>query len=314
MRNLLHLLISISLTTLCSCATLNMNLTRKADYGFIDKQRNYTDNAVVVVVGFPEEIVAATPDFYSEIMPLFGFGRDKRVRAGHIGLVIAKEGSPEFQYFDVGRYLSPVGYSRLRGANTDPELTIEIDAQWDGKQLKNVPELLLWLEKHPEVTCGEGTLYASVSQCIDYNRTMQFINHLQSMEIFSYGPFVNEGSNCTRFVADALHHGVCDEKVLKQVKALYSLTPSCLGNIEAANSYDKYYVVRGGSLTLESKKLGRIQRSIIMDWGANFPAKTLEGTMKPPKNIEHGDNWLCYLEPEKEDGLKSSQQVSLINF
>ncbi len=276
---------------LCSCAALNMNVTRKADYGFIEKERNYKDDAAIVVVAFPEEIVATTPDLYSEIMPLFGFGRDKRVRAGHIGLVIAKEGESEFKFFDVGRYIAPVGHSRVRGANTDPEQTIVMDAEWDGKLLKNAPDLLLWLEKHPEVTCGEGALYASVSESVDYERTMRFINHLQDMEIFSYGPFVREGSNCTRFVADALHHGVSDEKIVKRIRAQYGLTPSCLSNVEAANSYDKYYVVRDGSLSQESDNLSRIQRSLIMDWGRDFTERTLEGTMEAPTDVEHGEDW-----------------------
>ena len=252
---------------------------------------NDVDNATLIVLAYPEEIVRTTPSFYSDLLPYIGMGIPGRIRAGHACMVLVKEGSDTFEYYDFGRYITPENYSRARSASTDPETTIDIKARWDGKHLTNLPELLQWLYDHPEKTRGVGDLYASMSEKVNYERVKEYVQIMQSKGIMKYGPFVEEGSNCARFVTDAMYHGILDKKLHRKVRNQYLLTPSGLGNVGAANSDSHHFVVSEDSLYRSDKNLDQLQRSIIFDFGEGYGEYTTQGGLTPPKNITPRKGW-----------------------
>ncbi|MGL4993717.1 MAG: DUF6695 family protein [Bacteroidales bacterium] len=254
-------------------------------------QKSEIDNATLIVMAYPEAIVRTTPSLYSDILPYLGMGVPGRIRAGHACMVIVKEGSSEFEYFDFGRYITPDGYSRVRGKESDPETKVDVVARWDGKQLLNVEELLQWLYNHPEKTHGSGDLYASVSEVVNYERVKEYIDEIQKRELLPYGPFVKNGSNCSRFVTGAMYHGILDEDVQDEIELTCSFTPSVLANVEAANTYDYYYVVNEESVSKLECSLLATQVDLLFDNGEGYAPYTSEGSIVSPKDVEAQDDW-----------------------
>lgn len=276
------LLLLFSVLTLSSC---------KSKCEIEIQETSNTDNAVLIALAYPESIVRTTDSFYSKLLPWIGMGVPGRMKAGHACMVIAKEGSDTFEYYDFGRYITPLGLSRVRGANTDPELTIDVKAKWNGKQLLNLEELLRWLRAHPEKTHGTGNLYASVSEKVNYERVKEYISIMQKKELWPYGPFVSEGSNCSRFVTGAMYHGILDKEIHKKVKRLYWFTPSVLGNVDAANSYDKHIVVSEDSVLYASNNLKLEQYKILFDMGEGYSPYCPEGSLVPPSKMIVEEDW-----------------------
>ncbi|BDD06638.1 DUF6695 family protein [Aureibacter tunicatorum] len=252
-----------------------------------------TDNAILIVLAYPEEVVRTTEAFYSNLLPLIGMGKKGSIRAGHAAMVLVKNGSKEFEYYDFGRYITPEGYSRMRSRASDPETKIDVKPRWKGDELVNVEELLQWLYDHPEKTKGIGDLYASLSTEVNYERVKEYIKIIEEEELLEYGPFVKNGSNCARFVTGAMYHGIMDEELQKKVRKLYHITPSGLGNVDAANSLDNYFVVNEDEIFQSNKDLDKIQRDIIFDWGKGHQPLSEKGTLSAPKNAEYeiGENW-----------------------
>ena len=255
-----------------------------------DPDKN-VDNATLIVMAYPEAICRTTEASYSDILPLIGIGKKQLIRAGHACLAIAREGCSKIEYFDNGRYIAPEGFCRVRGENTDPELRVDIEAKWEGKNLTNVEEILDWFYHHPEKTHGDGTLYAGISEIANYEATKECVNIIQDKNIMEYGPFASGGTNCARFVTDAIYNGVLDKDRKEDIKNLYHFTPSGLSNIEASNSYDFYYMVDESGVHKSSKNLSLRQIDILFDGGEGYTDYNPAGHLTAPVDVKHEDSW-----------------------
>ena len=257
------------------------------------ENHTFEDNATLIIMAYPQEVVRTTEAFYSNLLPLLGMGIKGYIRGGHACMVLIKDGSEKYEYFDLGRYISPEGYARARGANTDPETTVDIKAVWKNGEITNIEELLRWLYDHPKKTRGYGDLYASVCKKVNYERVVKYIDKIQDKGIVKYGPFERDGSNCARFVTDAMLNGVLDENMLDDVDDLYNLTPSVLGNIEAANSYDYYYVTTQDSIYKSKRNLEIIQLDILVDnsKGYDHIIDCQKGQLIAPDKYPIDKNW-----------------------
>ena len=258
---------------------------------FTIKEKSQEDNASLIVMAYPNDLVRTTPSLYSTLLPFVGMGSGDRIRAGHACMVLAKEGNETLEYYDFGRYVTPRSYSRMRSVQTDPEVAIDIKAKWDGKKLTNVTEIIQWLYDHPEKTHGYSELYASVSENVNYERVTEYVDIFREKGLMSYGPFVKDGSNCARFVTGAMYHGILDEDIHSDVKNQYLLTPSGLGNVSAANSYDKHYVVEEDTLYQSDENLEWLQRKIIFDFGRGYPEYSPKGSIEAPVDVAAQEDW-----------------------
>lgn len=276
--------IALIALTASSCTTKKVRTTHND---------HVKDNATLIVMAYPEEIVRTTESFYSKLLPLIGMGVQGYIRGGHACMILIKDGSSTFEYFDLGRYISPDGYARARGVNTDPETSVDIKAVWDNGKIANTAALFRWLYDHPEKTRGYGDLYASMSESVSYERVKEYIKSIQDIGVIKYGPFDKEGSNCARFVTDAMLNGILDTDIQKRVHALYWLTPSVLSNVEAANSYDYYFITNKDSVYKSTKKLSTIQRQLLIDWGKGYDhiINSYTGTLNPPVNNYIKNDW-----------------------
>lgn len=254
---------------------------------------NKVDNATIIILAYPHELVATTPSLYSYGLPVIGMGNGKYIRAGHSAMVLVKDGSDTFEYFDLGRYVTPRGYSRARSVLTDPDVKVEVTPRWEGTRLTNVEELLQWLGKHPHKTRGDGLLYASVCEGANYENVKTYVAAMQNQGLVAYGPFEPNGSNCARFVGNALRCGIVSEEVLDRIEEHFNIAPSVLGLVDAGNSYDHHYEITEDTLYTSTRDLMEVQKACLFDWGKDgYTTKdAVHGSQQPHLDVEAGDDW-----------------------
>ena len=204
-----------------------------------------------------------------------------------------KKNDSRINYFDFGRYITTYGKGRVRSSETDPEIIIPIQAIFKKDELFNLKEILLWLEKYPEKTHGNGRLIASINHKINYNKAQEFIQNLIEAKELPYGAFIKNGTNCARFVTDTIINSCTDKKIVLKLKSSYLLTPSPIGNTLKGKTQNIVYSVKN-QLIKEYKN-----RSIIKEYKKTFFNKfenelNLIGTELPDKDQFYLDNatWL----------------------
>ena len=226
---------------------------------------NKIENAIIVILSFPDTIVRhAYWESSSRILPKIGIGNKHAIKAGHSALLLIKNNEPEIKYFDFGRYITSYGNGRVRSYETDPEIYIPLKATFKDNTLINLDDILLWIEKHPKKTHGEGRLVASVNHKINYNNALTFIHNLIDKKEFPYGAFIKNGSNCARFVADTIINSCTKRSVQLKLKSSHFLTPSPIGNIIKGKTINAVYNVKNQKIK-EYKN-----RSILKEHSATF--------------------------------------------
>lgn len=206
-------------------------------------------NGKIIVLAFPDTFVKMSDELMCKLLPLVGLGTRTHIKAGHAALVLIENGYGEAQYFDFGRYITPKGKGRVRGANTDAELHIPIKAKVKEGVLENLEELLIWLDAHPEKTHGSGRLVASVCEDVDYEKALNYIHYLQSQGSIPYKAFGKVGSNCARFVTETILESTDNQAIKRYLKRNKKFTPSTVGNVEKSASENKVYQILHGVIT-----------------------------------------------------------------
>lgn len=191
----------------------------------------------IVIIAYPEVVVRiANGERVSKIWPYLGVGGQRQVKAGHAALLLISKETNKINYFDFGRYITSNTFGRVRSEETDNEVHIPFSAIHNSQEIKNLEEVLLYLEKHPEKTHGGGRMITSVNHEIDYDKALSYILELQNKIEVPYGPFLKKGSNCARFVTDTLIASTTNKKIKYKLRGSYLATPSPISN-----------VLRGGS-------------------------------------------------------------------
>ena len=194
---------------------------------------NHTQNfGAIVPLAWPDSLVNSSFKLMDPFFSVLNISKKGYYKVGHAAMVLAqKDGT--LLYFDFGRYIDPNGNGRIRGCTTDPEITLQNKAIWQGNQLQNLEEILLEIAQNRH-THGDGKMYAGVHYIQNTHKALQYILKQQQRDFISYGPYVPNGTNCSRFVAQTIAH-VSDIK--EKIKFLFPFytTPSPLGNIFNAN-------------------------------------------------------------------------------
>lgn len=246
-------------------------------------KKSKIENAIIVILSFPDTIVR--PAYWepsSKIWPKIGIGNKHAIKAGHAALLLIKKNDSKINYFDFGRYITSYGKGRVRSEETDPEVYIPIKAKFKENSLINLKKILLWLEKHPERTHGNGRLIASTNHKINYDKAMKFINSLIDKKELPYGAFIKKGSNCARFVTDTIINSTTKKRIKLKLKSSYLLTPSPIGNTLKGKILEEVYRVKNQKI--EEYK----NRSILKEYKITFFNKfenelNLIGTELPDK-------------------------------
>ncbi len=254
----------------------------------------HTSNGIIVILSYPDTVVRpAYSEFSSKIWPLLGIGSKHGVQAGHAALLLVNKDSKEINYFDFGRYITSYGKGRVRSKETDPELRVPFTAEFKNDAFSNLPEILIWLDKHPEKTHGEGRLVVATNTDINYEKAKKFIDGLINQKEIPYGAFVKNGTNCARFVTDAIIASTTNTIAKFHLKKSNLLTPSPIGNVIRGNSNDKIFSVKNQKITTYTN------RSVIREYKNSFFNKfdivpNLKGTELPNKDVFNLNNatWL----------------------
>ncbi|WP_166383064.1 MULTISPECIES: DUF6695 family protein [unclassified Polaribacter] len=242
-------------------------------------------NGIIVILSYPDTVVR--PAYWepsSKIWPLIGIGSKHAVQAGHAALLLIKKDETEINYFDFGRYITSYTNGRVRSKETDPELLVSINAEFENAKLTNLKEILLWIEKHPEKTHGDGRLVASMHTEIDFEKANNYIFQLINEKEIPYGAFIKNGTNCARFVTDTIIASSSNKKIRKLLKRSNLLTPSPIGNVIKGNTDNLIHSIYNQKI--EDYK----NRSILKEYNTSFFNKfdiepNLIGTEHPNKKV-----------------------------
>jgi len=208
-------------------------------------------NGKLILLAYPDTFVKTTQEFLCKLLPLVGLGTRHYIKAGHAALILIENETGKARYFDFGRYITPKGFGRLRGSNTDAELKIPFNAKISSEEkLENLNDFLLWLDQNPRKTHGSGRLLASLCDSVDFKKAEAYIFGLQDRGSIPYGAFNRNGSNCARFVTETLLASTDNEKIRKKLRKNKTFTPSTVGNVEVSASNGKIYEIFEGSISL----------------------------------------------------------------
>lgn len=205
----------------------------------------------LIILAFPDTFVTMSTEWVCKVLPLMGLGTKEYIKAGHAALVLIENKTGKARYFDFGRYVTPKGHGRVRGANTDAELHLPITPKISAKnELENLDEILIWLDANPLKTHGDGRLLASVCDTIDFSKAEGYILQLQNRGSIPYSAFGKTGSNCARFVTDTILASTSDKKITKALTINKKFTPSTVGNVVKANTLPQIFEVFNGKVSL----------------------------------------------------------------
>ena len=239
-------------------------------------------NGKIIVLAFPDTFVKLSDELMCKILPLVGLGTRTHIKAGHAALVLIENATGKAQYFDFGRYITPPGRGRVRGANTDVELEIPFRAtiSEDG-MLSNLDQFLVWLDAHPDKTHGSGRLVASLCESISYEKAYEYIIRLQEQGSVPYKAFGKEGSNCARFVTETILASTRETHIIKRLNHNKKFTPSTVGNVEKSAS-DSVFEVMQGAIRLYNSSALRENLTNYFDKGVPKQETTASIQIKLP--------------------------------
>jgi hypothetical protein len=249
---------------------------------------------LIITLAYPETIVRVSTEWSASHVYLLGIGKKNFVRAGHAAIVLIEKSTGNLNYYDFGRYVTPISTGRVRGQLTDHELDFSLHATLQNNSIANLDDILKFLATHPKLTHGEGTMLASVCDAIDYEKAKNYIETLQNEGLIPYAAFGKKGSNCSRFVTDTLLASTTSAVIMKKLKRAKWFTPSTIGNVLIADTQQNIYEVSETGVidTFKSSKFKKNTKLFLDRLKHHQP--NLEGNLGPKTNTIHIKNaqWL----------------------
>ena len=186
-----------------------------------------------IALAWPETACKQAGAWYDGLLYYLGINQNGYYKVGHAALVLIDDETGSCRYFDFGSYHASQGHWRVRTELTDHDLKVntKADISPDRKEILNLEEILSELYANPS-THGTGAIFGGVTR-IDYAEALKFTLQLQDKEQIPYGPFIPNGTNCSRFVNSAILAGkpVLLQRIKLQLPPM--LTPTPLWNLKA---------------------------------------------------------------------------------
>ena len=212
----------------------------------------------IITLAWPEGLVAAAGAWYDSLL-----AKNGKYRVGHSALALVDSGTCKIYYFDFGRYHTPDGFGRIRDMQTDPDTGIKQKAKINGEKINNIEEILVEISNNKSYH-GEGTLYSSVISGVNCITALDYAKKWQEKGAIPYGPFVRNGTNCSRFVATISRKAEPSFLKKLRLKFPFTISPSPKRNISIANT--NYYIVR-------EHKCIKINRSMLKAYFSGIEKK-----------------------------------------
>lgn len=203
----------------------------------IDRMISNGHLGLAVALAWPSTYCKQAGGWYDSMLKRLGINKSHYYKAGHAAVVLIQRNGGCY-YFDFGRYHSPYGLGRVRGANTDPDLYISQMAKWDGNKVVNFEEILEEVAKNPACH-GQGVLKSSFFS-INFEKALHQIHMMQAQSPIRYGPFERGGTNCSRFVNTVIRQSALNSLSRTLLALPYTITPSPMFNVRVGRNYMEY--------------------------------------------------------------------------
>ena len=204
-----------------------------------------TNKDFIIILAWPEGMVTASGAWYDKIISTNG-----KYRVGHSALILVDYSTGKLHYFDFGRYHTSNGYGRIRDTETDPDVEIKQLAIIKNNEIKNIENLLIEVSKNKSYHV-DGPLYSSVVSNVNFKSAFNYAKKWQEKDEIPYGPFVRNGTNCSRFVAKISRKAEPSFLKTLRLKFPFCISPSPKRNVSIGNS--EYFIVEG----IECKKINK---------------------------------------------------------
>lgn len=159
---------------------------------------NSKKTGFIIPLAWGETYCKQAGAWYDGLMNLLGFAKENYYKVGHAGIVLIDSQTGKCHYFDFGRYHTPFGQGRVRNTTTDHDLNIPIIAQIADTRILNFDKITAFLSNN-DACHGTGKMEASYC-AIDFEKAYERAMSLQNQSPIAYGPFIWNGTNCSRFV------------------------------------------------------------------------------------------------------------------
>lgn len=244
---------------------------------------NYTGK--IISLAYPDTFVKHSEEFSTKVLLAFGLGKHNYIKAGHAAFVLIENKTGNAEYYDFGRYITPIGKGRVRSAITDVELEIPFRAVFNSKlEIINIEQFLIWLEAHPEKTHGSGRLLASICDHIYYKKAKDFILEVQNKGNIPYKAFGKDGCNCSRIVTETILASTDNKKIIKPLLRNKKFTPSPLGNVRIASLNNPIYQIENGKINVYSGSV--LRENLTNYFDKKIPVTVLENKLKAKNRLK----------------------------
>ncbi len=236
------------------------------------------NSATIVALAWPDTKVVHEGKWYDEPMRWVGAIKGGYYKAGHAAFLLINNETGDIQYFDFGRYHTPMKYGRVRDKLTDPDITIKHQALINDGVIVNLEEILL--ERYNNKACnGDGRLTASIVKNIDYDRAYAKVKQMQEREAIYYGPFEFNGTTCSRLVAQVVLAST--EDWLTQVMILFPYTISATprSNNKVLNDCCHFYEINEGEIEMKKSKFYNFKKLFKSNSKESVTIKVSEGNL-----------------------------------
>lgn len=186
-----------------------------------------------LILAWPETHCKRAGAWYDGLMQLLNVSSNGYYRVGHAAIVLVNGKDGECRYFDFGRYHAPHGHGRVRDAETDHDLIIRHRMEFDEYGCPITTTLIADLENN--VAChGYGKLKVGFTP-INFDLAYCKAKEIQGKQLIPYGPFVINGTNCSRFVRTVTLKGTLSITDWIKLALPPMLTPTPMWNILAVS-------------------------------------------------------------------------------
>lgn len=158
---------------------------------------------IAIILTWPDATIRGDEQwmmFFKKI----GLVKNLNFKVGHTGVIIIDHQSGEMFFYDFGRYIAPRGHGRARSKFSDPMLDITVRARINNGEIENLDEVITYLEKLKPAMYGEGKLFFSIVQGIDFQKAKKYGDDCVAQGTFPYGAVARNNNNCSRFITRML--------------------------------------------------------------------------------------------------------------
>lgn len=217
------------------------------------------NTATIIALAWPDTKVVCEGKWYDEPMRWVGAIKNGYYNAGHAAFLLIDNSTGSIQYFDFGRYHTPMKYGRVRSQLTDPDIEIQHKAIINDGVITNLEEVLL--ERYNNKAChGTGRLTAAIVKNIDYKKALNKVLKMQEREAIYYGPFEFGGTTCSRLVAQVVLASTKDWLTKLMIVLPYTVSATPRSNNKVLNDCCHYYEINKGKVALKKSKFYRFKK------------------------------------------------------